>query len=560
MLERRERATPVRAYELGTLIRIGIAVASIGAGAAHLTSASAHNEHALIFAFFVAAGFLQIVWGATVLLWAATPMLLQLGALGSTVLIAVWGLSRTAGLALVEGADHREPIGVKDSVAVLLEILVIVGAYVLISRPDSSSLRARVHERSIRPLAAAAIVVMGAGLVAPAHHHSDHEHEGAAHGHGEAAHLAASHSHDGAGGGSRHSHRGETAGHTHAAGNVHMHEASGDQSGHAHSDAHSQKAGGASEPAAAPAPTGIKASTRYGPFVLPPASMGGEAHYNRILQNVAKPCSDCYIVSMRPDMVYTDGSRANLDTGSMLHHAVWTRPSIPDSTCSRNSAIGSLGVRFFASGNERTAMELPPGFGYRVGTDSWSLIAEIMNHSEQARTVFITLDVLYRPASDKLREVTPVWMDVDNCGDSEYAVPAGKSNTLWTWKSTLTGRVVSTGGHVHDGGVKTVLSNETSKQHMCTSVARYGSKPEFMGSVEFMSTCVWDRLGTVRKGETLGLRAFYDSSQPQSDVMGIMIAMVYETTDLGGGTAPPDGSTQPEESQPPPVHEHDGPH
>jgi hypothetical protein len=259
---------------------------------------------------------------------------------------------------------------------------------------------------------------------------------------------------------------------------------------------------------------------------------------------------------MAPNMVYADGSPANLDTGTMLHHAVWFSSGGTDSTCARRSTIGPQGERFFASGNERTVMRLPSGFGYRVGSGSWSLVTEIMNHSDQPRTVYVTLDVLYRPASDHLRKVTPVWLDVDNCGDSKYAIPAGKSSTHWSWTSTLRGRIVSTAGHVHNSGVKIVLSNDSTKQQVCKSVAGYGTKPAYEGSIESMSDCVWDRIGIVREGEKLGIRAYYDSPKAQYDVMGIMISYLYETKDLAGGTAPPRGSEPKEQEPPPPSHDH----
>ena len=545
-------------FELGTVLKLGLGIASIAAGVLHLTAASAHEHHALIYAFFVGTGFLQIAWGTTVAVLRRPTPLLFLGALGSAGLIAVWAVSRVSGLPFVDGANHAEPIGVKDTVTVALELLVIAGAWVLVTHGTSRALSLRLPESSLAPLAAASILLIAPAAIVPAHEHSDAHMHGGGRGHGDGDHLdlAAGHGH-GVAGDSAHAHGDDATAHTHVLGAHGDHESADVDSSHPH-DASPPR--GAAPAASAPEPaTGIKASVRYGPFLLPPASAGGEAHYNRILSNVAKPCSDCYLVSAKPDLVYADGSRANLSTGAMLHHAVWTRPAIKDTTCGRNSAIGSQGMRFFASGNERTQMRLPAGFGYHVGNDSWNLIAEIMNHSDQARAVYITLDVLYRPASETLRNTTPVWMDMDNCGDSEYAVPAGKSNALWTWESTITGRVVSTGGHVHNGGVKTVLANETTKQEMCSSVAGYGTKPEFDGSIESMSICVWDRLGTVREGEKLGIRTYYNSSEAQYDVMGIMIAMVYETTDLNGGSPPPRNSGPQEQEPPPPSGGHDHP-
>src|SRR5581483_1948192 len=93
----------------------------------------------------------------------------------------------------------------------------------------------------------------------------------------------------------------------------------------------------------------------------------------------------------------------------------------------------------------------------------------------------------------------------------------------------------------HDGGIKIDLANETTGQHLCTSYAGYGDKPAYMGNIDSMTTCSWDRLGTVRKGEVLSIDTFYDPPAPQSDVMGIVLAYVYETDDLAGGTPPPPG-------------------
>ncbi len=530
------------------MLRYGIAVASVAAGVVHLLAASAHTEHAPILAFFVGTGALQILFGIAVISPRPPSLLLRAGALANAGMIVVWMASRISGLPFIEAADHAEPVGVKDTAAVALELLVIVGALALVAKGRWLSMHLRLTERSLAPLAVATALLIVPGLAVPTHHHTDAHHRGEKEGHSHSEVLAAAHVHDA--GAVDHPHGSVEAVPEHTSG--------------AHTDTADVHSPTPARPAAAqaaappPAVTGIKASVRYGPFLMPPANAGGEQHYNRILTNVAKPCSNCYIVKATPNLIYADGSNANLDTGAMLHHAVWTRPSRPDYTCSRNSAIGSQGERFFASGNERTVMQLPAGFGYFVGTDSWTLIAEIMNHSNQGRAVYITLDVLYRPASDKLRKVTPIWMDIDNCGDSQYAIPAGKSNTLWTWTSSITGRVVSTAGHVHNSGIKTVLTNETTKQLMCTSVAGYGTKPQFKGSIESMSDCVWDRIGVVRKGEKLGIRAYYDSAEAQYDVMGINIAMVYETTDLAGGSTPPDFSA-PREQSPPPSGGHDHP-
>jgi hypothetical protein len=238
----------------------------------------------------------------------------------------------------------------------------------------------------------------------------------------------------------------------------------------------------------------------------------------------------------------------------MLHHAVLTDPFRTDPTCGREFNVGGLGHRLFAAGNERTQMVMPAGFGVDNWSPVWVGIFEIMNDAPTSHLVFFDLEITHVPMSDAAtKSVVPVWLDVDNCQDSQYSIPKGESHTIWKWKSNLTGRIVGAGGHVHDGGVYMTLTNGATGQRMCTSWAGYGSKPEFMGTIESMSTCLQDRIGVVRAGEDLQIDTYYNSSAAADDVMGIMLAYVYQTDDLGGGSAPHPAYTQaPPRSMPPP--------
>ena len=46
--------------------------------------------------------------------------------------------------------------------------------------------------------------------------------------------------------------------------------------------------------------------------------------------------------------------------------------------------------------------------------------------------------------------VTPLWLDIDGCGDSEYPIGAGYSDTTADWTSTISGRMIAANGHLHD--------------------------------------------------------------------------------------------------------------
>ncbi|MGQ0467892.1 MAG: hypothetical protein ACT4QG_21560 [Sporichthyaceae bacterium] len=294
----------------------------------------------------------------------------------------------------------------------------------------------------------------------------------------------------------------------------------------------------AAEAAPVHAAHGTVTEMKIGPFVLPPAPLGAQHGVNIPIPRIEKPCDNCYIVAVDPDMVFADGRRAGMADGVMLHHMVIFEPGKPDPTCGR-SGVGALGRRIFAAGDERTPFHLPEGFGFPVDSGRWTGVTELMNHSSAPQTVFLTAKVTHVPMDKPgMKPVTPVWLDVANCSDSQYSVPAGKSATPWTWTSNLTGRIVGAGGHVHAGGIGLTLDNATTKQRICSSEAGYGEGAH-AGMVTSMSVCFWDSLGTVRTGEQLKITSLYDTPSATSGVMGIMLLAIYETDDLTGGTKAP---------------------
>jgi Stress up-regulated Nod 19 len=268
-------------------------------------------------------------------------------------------------------------------------------------------------------------------------------------------------------------------------------------------------------------------TVRYGPFTIPAgtATEPGMIH-NKLLFGVARPCVDCYITSFTPNLVYGDGTTANMDTGPMLHHAVFTSQWRPDATCS-GSWLGLAGERFFGSGNERTAIRFPAGYGYRVRYyDSWNLLVDLMNHATSSKAVYVQVTFTIRPYWDSVKRVRPVWLDIDQCGDSEYSIPAGFSDTHWDWKVNVPGKVVAMFGHLHGHGVAVEArkGTEPDGELICRSEATLDSMD--VHSVLNMSTCAGDPLAVVKSGETVRLHSQYNSTHPADDVMGIMLGYI----------------------------------
>jgi hypothetical protein len=291
-------------------------------------------------------------------------------------------------------------------------------------------------------------------------------------------------------------------------------------------------------------------TVRYGPFTIPAASDSATpGMFEKVRLGVTKPCQDCYITSFSPNLTYPDGSTANVEvnkdpdtgsvthTGVMLHHAVFTSQFRSDPTCGSSGTLwGVAGERFFAAGNERTAITFPSGYGYRVRWwDSWNLLVELMNHGDQSKSVYVDVTYTYQSASAQgMKPLKPVWLDIDNCGDSEYSIPAGYSDTHWDWKVNVPGEVIAAAGHVHGHGIAVGATNESQGG---ASICRSGAKldPMNVHSVLSMSTCTGDlpdpSLARVNMGDVVRLHSEYQlpSGHAADDVMGIMLAYIYRT-------------------------------
>ena len=161
---------------------------------------------------------------------------------------------------------------------------------------------------------------------------------------------------------------------------------------------------------------------KYGPIAL----TSFEVDQSYILGGVPKPDVDGYITHMEVDLVDKNGNTIP-EQHVMLHHVVFLNLGLPgkfdhhDWTCSYFKTLNSdlkvpaLADRFYAAGEERNQLTLPPGYGYPVkGQDNWVLLWMLMNHHATSESVYIQYKLTYEPA----QQLTPaylVWLDVKNC-------------------------------------------------------------------------------------------------------------------------------------------------
>jgi plastocyanin len=257
------------------------------------------------------------------------------------------------------------------------------------------------------------------------------------------------------------------------------------------------------------------------------------------------PPVDGLITHMDTDVVDADGTPIPIDR-LMLHHIVYMNPSKTDATCGGAD-------RFYAAGEERAQMTLPPGYGYPLqASDHWHMLYMVMNHRQTVDEGFIQYTVTVDD-DPSVQKVIPYWFDEHNCSaDPIYNVPGNggkKSRQDQTADFTLheSGRLVAAGGHVHGGAYRLTL-NEPN----CGDRALVNSKPTWgtasnpfynvkpvlhePGPISMSSTSSVTGI-PVNKGEALRLNSVYDNSRPHVRVMGIMVAYFAPdptiTTDCG---------------------------
>jgi plastocyanin len=300
---------------------------------------------------------------------------------------------------------------------------------------------------------------------------------------------------------------------------------------------------------------------RYGPITLSPY----EVDQNTILGGVPKPAVDGFITGMEVDVVDARGRKIS-PAHVMLHHVVFLNLGLPgkfdhrDWTCSTFTTLNgdlkvpALADRFYAAGEERNRLKLPPGYGYPVkGQDNWVLLWMLMNHHNVEDSVYIEYKITYE-SEQQLAPAYMVWLDVKNClQDPVFDVPGGGARDSTysrsvTWTAPMSGRLVAGGGHLHGGGKSAVLSQpDCADRELFDSRPLYGlaNDPVYLarpvmhepGPIN-MSGFLSPRGLPVAKGQKLKLTANYENRYPHTRVMGIFGIYFVPDPSVGSGCTP----------------------
>lgn len=298
---------------------------------------------------------------------------------------------------------------------------------------------------------------------------------------------------------------------------------------------------GAAAALAAPAPA--QAAERSLTFTTGPIAVGPYA-VAQAPMFAESPKVDGYVVGMSAEVVDAAGRVQGRDR-VMLHHIVFAKLGVPDYTCG-----GSTGERFFAEGEERLELSLPKGYGYpNKAVDRWGLLYMLMNHKPKTLNGYIRYTVRY-VTDAKLTPVKPVWLDVRNCAgpDPVFDVPGGgKRFSTFTKTADFTmpesGRIVAGGGHLHGGGLRVELRNETCGTRPFESRPTWGGpipRPVLHEPGPTKMSAFTSAAGIpVARGDTLRLAAVYDNGAPHTRAMGIMLLFLAPGGAKGCGPTPP---------------------
>jgi plastocyanin len=263
-----------------------------------------------------------------------------------------------------------------------------------------------------------------------------------------------------------------------------------------------------------------------------------------------------YITRFDPELVYADGSVPRVDV-LHLHHAVWIVDPQP-------GPGGPPGGPQFATGEEKTIVQAPEGFGWRTEpTHNWLLNDMLHDLVAAPAEVYIVWRIDFvpddAPGADEIRQVRTRWMDVvggiypvfdslRGMGEGgRYTFPddaTGADRDLvgqsqkWTVQTPST--LIGTAGHLHPGGLNTTLrvTRGSTTRTLFTSRAHYFEPAGPVSWDVAMGATTEGWRVRVQPGDEVSVHTTYDVSQADwYEGMGIMPVMVYPGTDVGGEDA-----------------------
>jgi hypothetical protein len=118
-------------YDLEAILRPALALLSAGAAVIHFVVIPGHwDEYWGQGLFFLVGAIAQLLWAVWVVV-APSRLIYLAGAAGNAAIVAMWVVTRTAGIPVGPGAGEREAVEFADTLATAFEVVLVIGALVL---------------------------------------------------------------------------------------------------------------------------------------------------------------------------------------------------------------------------------------------------------------------------------------------------------------------------------------------------------------------------------------------------------------------------------------------
>ncbi|KAH8897007.1 hypothetical protein GQ53DRAFT_498502 [Thozetella sp. PMI_491] len=226
---------------------------------------------------------------------------------------------------------------------------------------------------------------------------------------------------------------------------------------------------------------------KYGPFRSPSADVNSGMKSFEVM-DAPVPCKDCLITFLRAGIEFADGSYANANTSMWLHHVVVANQNRRSVSCPNMIEF------MFAAGNERSPVDLTlngtrkAGYYIKDG-DKLSVFTDLMNESNEARDVVLTLEWEFVPSAPPDFEVAvPIWLDIDGaCLPHAAEVPVPKNEATFSfvmdppWTANFSAKTLMVMNHIHDGGSNILVTK--NGQTYCDGKAKYGESSGYISGM-----------------------------------------------------------------------------
>ncbi len=229
---------------------------------------------------------------------------------------------------------------------------------------------------------------------------------------------------------------------------------------------------------------------------------------------------DGWITAYHPKLV---DDRGNPLPNKLLHHVAFWNVARSDFLCPRKEE------HIFGAGGEMNNWPALAGFGYRVHAGERIRISTMFHNPTDTSfpKTYLEVRMETQPASPQgpaLKSVYPVWLDVQECGESAYDLRPGRNVKSGEFRLPYNGTLLGVGGHLHDYGQGLVLVNETHHDQVASLPSRLDSR----GLILSMPIVTFADRGGYRlnQGDTLQVTATYENPTGRElpeGAMGIVV-------------------------------------